>query len=87
MALIENDDAARRLAAAIASDIFVYNGEKIAKSLADDDFFDALAEQLEEGRALFRSRVTPDVYARGFYDRAIIDTILGPMGSTACKAW
>lgn len=87
MALIDNDENARRLAAAIASDIFIYNSEKIAKGLQADDFFDSLAEELEEGRTLFRSRVTPEIFERGFYDRAIVDTILLPMGGTACKAW
>jgi hypothetical protein len=52
MPLIETEEAARRLARAIASDLSLYNEEKIVNGITNDNLFDALAEEIEEGRAL-----------------------------------
>ena len=64
MALIETEEAARRLARAIASDLSLYNEEKIMEGIQNDNLFQALSEELEEGRALFKSRVSPDLFAK-----------------------
>jgi hypothetical protein len=88
MPLIEAPEQAIRLARAICSDVSLYNEEKIVRSLQEDDFFDALREELEEGRELYRSRVAPDLYARtNFYDRAIVDVILRPKGHVKSRIW
>ena len=63
MALIETEEAARRLARAIASDLSLYNEEKILEGIQQDTLFAVLAEELEEGRALFKSRVSPELFA------------------------
>ena len=76
MALIETEEAARRLARAIASDLSLYNEEKVVEGITRDCLYDAMAEELEEGRALFQSRVTPELYAKNYYDRAIIDILV-----------
>jgi hypothetical protein len=79
MAVIETPEAANRLARAICSDVALYNEEKVVRGLQQDSFFDLLAEELEEGRALYRSRVSSDLYARtNFYERAIVDVIIRP---------
>ncbi len=87
MALIETEEAARRLARAIASDLSLYNEDKIVQGIQGDNLFDVLAEEIEEGRALFRSRVAPDLFARGFYDRAIIDILVRSKGHVQSKMW
>lgn len=87
MALIETEEAARRLARAIASDISLYNEEKIVTGIKSDNLFDSLAEEIEEGRALFRSRVAPELYAKNFYDRAIIDILVRSKGHVESKMW
>lgn len=87
MALIETEEAARRLARAIASDLSLYNEEKIVQGIQGDNLFEALAEEIEEGRALFKSRVAPELYARGFYDRAIIDILVRSKGHVQSKMW
>ena len=77
-----------RLARAICSDVSLYNEEKIVRGIEQDTFFDALKEELEEGRELYRSRVAPDLYSRtNFYDRAIIDVILKAKGHVKSKIW
>jgi hypothetical protein len=47
---------AMRLARAIASDISLYNEQKILKALEADNFYDALKDEIEEGRELFKQR-------------------------------
>jgi len=87
MALIETDEAARRLARAIASDLSLYNEEKINRGIAEDKLFTEIAEEIEEGRALFKSRVTPELFAKNFYDRAVIDVLIRSKASVASKMW
>ena len=87
MALIEIEEAARRLARAIASDLSLYNAEKIEKGVANDNLFDELRSDIEEGRALFNSRVSPDLYSKNFYDRAIIDLLIRGKGHIRSKMW
>ena len=79
---------ARRLARAIASDISMYNEEKIVKGIEQDTFFDALKEEIEEGRELYRSRVSPDLYNQtNYYDRAIVDIIIKSKGHVRSRIW
>lgn len=87
MALIETDEAARRLARAIASDLSLYNEEKINRGIAEDKLFTEISEEIEEGRALFKSRVTPELFAKNFYDRAVIDVLVRSKASVASKMW
>jgi hypothetical protein len=87
MDLIEIEEAARRLARAIASDLSLYNAEKIEKGVSNDNLFDELRSDIEEGRALFNSRVSPDLYSKNFYDRAIIDLLIRGKGHIRSKMW
>jgi hypothetical protein len=87
MPLIETDEAARRLARAIASDLSLYNEEKIVQGIQSDDLFATLAEEIEEGRALYKSRVSPDLYQKNFYDRALVDILVKSKGHIKSKIW
>ncbi|OGT98592.1 MAG: hypothetical protein A2X80_10490, partial [Geobacteraceae bacterium GWB2_52_12] len=61
MNLIDNPDQARRLARAILSDVAMYNKEKVETGIINDNIFDVLKEELEEGRQHFLSRVSADL--------------------------
>jgi len=87
MPLIETEEAARRLARAIASDLSLYNEEKIVKGIQEDQLFTALAEEIEEGRALYKSRVSSDLYGKHFYDRALVDILIKSKGHVKSKMW
>jgi hypothetical protein len=87
MPLIETEEAARRLARAIASDLSLYNEEKIVQGIQNDDLFTTLAEEIEEGRALYKSRVSPDLYQKNFYDRALVDILVKSKGHIKSKIW
>ena len=54
MASINTEQAARRLARVILSDIELYNRERPKQG-------ETLEQQIEEGRKLFATRVTPDL--------------------------
>ena len=87
MRVIETEEAARRLARAIASDLSLYNEDKILEGLQADNLYESLAEEIEEGRELFRGRVTPELFEKNFYDRAIIDLLVKSKGHIKCKLW
>jgi hypothetical protein len=87
MALIDKPEAARRLARAIASDVSLYNEEKIVAGIEKDNLWDALKEEIEEGRALYKSRVKPDLFGLNYYDRAIIDILLKSKAHLKARIW
>ncbi len=88
MPLIEEPGKAIRLARAIASDISLYNEEKIKEGIANDTFYDAIASELDEGRELYKSRVAPQLFeSTNYYDRAVIDIILRSKGHIKSKLW
>jgi hypothetical protein len=86
--LIDTPDRAVRLARTIASDISLYNEEKIVRGLTEDKLFTELRDEIEEGRELYRTRVAPDLYERtNFFDRAVVDIILKSKGHVKSKIW
>ena len=79
---------AMRLARAIASDISLYNEEKIIKGIMADNLFEAIRDEIEEGRALYKSRVSPQVYTEfNFFDRALVDIVVKSKGHVKSKIW
>jgi hypothetical protein len=85
---IDTPERATRLARTIASDISLYNEEKILRGLIEDKLFTELRDEIEEGRELYRTRVAPDLYERtNFFDRAVVDIILKSKGHVKSKIW
>ncbi|HVZ34806.1 MAG TPA: hypothetical protein VG963_20405 [Polyangiaceae bacterium] len=87
MALIDTEEAARRLARAIASDLSLYNEEKIVRGIEKDSLFEELNDEIEEGRALYKSRVAPDLYGHHVYDRALVDILVRGKGHIKSLMW
>ncbi len=87
MALIETEEAARRLARAISSDLALYNEDKVVEGVRNDNLFDVMQEHIQEGRDLFESRVAPDLLARNLYDRAIIDLLVRSKAQVESPMW
>ena len=50
-------DEARRLARLILSDIVIYNAAKVEQGIRQNNFFDVLKEEIEDGRQYYDSRV------------------------------
>lgn len=89
MSITDEEKAkAMRLARAIASDISLYNEEKIVKGIQQDNLFDVLNDEIEEGRALYRSKVSPELYKNtNFYERALVDIVVKSKGHIKSKIW
>lgn len=88
MPLIDTPEAAMRLARAIASDIALYNEDKIVDGIVHDNLFDVLATEINEGLILYKSRVSPDLFTTSnFYYRAIVDVLVKGKGHIKSKIW
>jgi hypothetical protein len=85
--LIDNPQRARQLARAIASDLTLYHEAKILEGITNDTLFDVMKEEIDEGRALFKSRVTPEIFGMNIYDRAIVDVLIKSKGHVKSKIW
>ncbi|MBP1728858.1 MAG: hypothetical protein H6Q56_1231 [Deltaproteobacteria bacterium] len=86
MNLIENPEQAKRLARAILSDVAIYNREKVEAGIKNDNLFDLLTEELEEGRQHYNSRVAPQIPGH-FYDLAIVDVLVKRAGKIESTIW
>ena len=88
MALIEKPEAARRLARAIASDISLYNEDKIIEGIQQDTLFDILEEEIQEGYELYHSRVAPDLLeTTNYFERALVDILIRGKGHVQSNIW
>ena len=86
--LIDDPERARRLARTIISDIAIYNKEEIKRGIQNDTLFDDLAEELERGRKLFASRVTPEIQqSSNLYNEAIVNVLVKPSGTVESDIW
>jgi hypothetical protein len=87
MNMIDNPDQAKRLARAILSDVAMYNKEKVENGIKNDNIFDVLKEELEEGRQHFLSRVGIDVNPDLIYEIAIVDVLIKRAGKIESSIW
>ena len=77
-----------RLARTIASDISLYNEEKIIRGIKEDTLFDELKEELQQGLNLYESRVSPTLLeSTNFFNRAVVDVIVKNKGHIASPIW
>lgn len=88
MALIDKPERARQLARAIASDLTLYHEKEIIEGIENDTLFTVMHDHIEEGRALFKSRVVADILEQfNIYDRAVVDVMLKSKGNVKSRIW
>ena len=86
--LISDPEKARRLARAIVSDVNLYNAEKVQEGIENDNLFEVLEDELEEGRELYKSRVAPEIFEQyNFFELAIVDMLFRFSGKYQSKIW
>lgn len=74
---ITKASAAQRLARTIASDILLYNKEKVAEGLKSDELFDVLRDEIAEGHKHFGDRVDSSLLDKyNFVERALVDVLI-----------
>ncbi len=84
---IDKPERARQLARAIASDLSLYHEDKIVEGIENDSLFETMSDEIQEGRDLFKSRVTDEIFKLNLYDRAIIDVLIKSKGHIKSKIW
>ncbi len=85
---IGNAAEAMRLARTIASDILIYNRDKVEEGLANDDIFERLASEIAEGHRHFDSRVSESVRAKtNFLERAVVDVLIFRSADVPSSRW
>ena len=87
MALIDRPERARQLARAIASDLSLYHEKKLIEGIEKDSLFDVMRDEIDEGRALYKSRVTPEIFTMGIYDRALVDMLMKSRAHIRSRIW
>ncbi len=84
---IDKPERASQLVRAIASDLSLYHEDKIVDGVENDSLFDVMSDEIQEGRDLFKSRVTDDIFKLNIYDRALIDVLVKAKGHIKSKIW
>ncbi len=88
MAKIDRPEAARRLARAIASDVSLYNEDKIIGGLENDNLFDVMKAEIQEGRDLYEARVDEELrVTSNYYERAIVDILVKYKADVETDIW
>jgi len=88
LALIDDPEAARRLSRAIVSDVALYNQPKVQEGIQNDNLFEVMADELDEGRKLYNSRVSPEILEKhNFYDLAIVNVLIKQSGRIESDIW
>ncbi len=88
MGVVKDPEVAKRIARAVVSDIALYNPKKVEEGIARDNLFELLSEEIEEGRSYYVSRIDPEILkATNFYNAALVDILVKPMGRVASKVW
>lgn len=88
MGVVKDPDVARRIARAVVSDIALYNAKKVEEGIANDNLFDLLRDEIEEGRNYYLSRVDPEVVeSTNYFNRALVDLLVKPTGRIPSRVW
>lgn len=79
---------AQRLARTIASDILLYNREKVEKGILEDRLFELLESEFKEGQELYKSRISKEIIdTYKFLDRALVDVLIVSQADLECSIW
>lgn len=70
-----------RLARAMSSDSVMYMKDAILKSFEEDNFFEAIEENLEENKKAFLSRTNEEAASTNILAVATLDVIVYPLGT------
>ncbi len=88
MSLIKTEKEAKDLAHKIASDIVLYNIDKVIEGIINDNIFDLLGREIEEGRDIFFSKVSPSIPGiELLFDRVFTDIILEEGKNIKSRIW
>lgn len=78
----EDHEKASRLARIIVSDIALYNEQLVNEGIRNNNFYDVLKDDIEEGRRLFMERVPREIWEKRDYLKESIDEFIESHGKT-----
>ena len=85
MSKISSIPQAARLARAMASDIAIYNQEKIQRGIENDRLFEELEDDLTQGLQMWRAKVSDEIVnGTNLLQKAFVDIIFA--GSAHIKS-
>ena len=85
MSKITSIPQAARLARAMASDIAIYNQEKIQRGIETDRLFEEIEDDIREGLQMWRSKVSEEIVdGTNLLQKAFVDVIFA--GSAHIKS-
>ncbi len=88
MTRIADPERVLRLARAVVSDIVTYHPEVVREGLANDDLFERLAAELDEGREFFEERVERDAAQQtNAWNRALVDVLVYRSKHVRSRIW
>ena len=64
-----------------------YNKEKVESGIKNDNIFDVLKDEIEEGRQHFLSRVSTDINPELIYEIAVVDVLIKRAGKIESSIW
>lgn len=80
--------AAQRLARTIASDILLYNRDKVERGIKADNLFSILEAEIREGEELFYTRVDAALIKEyNLLERALVDILVFSQAELECDIW
>jgi hypothetical protein len=81
-------ESAKRLAKAIVSDIALYNKDRIAEGIQNDNLFDVLEDEIRRGQEMYEGEVGPEVCSTtNFFNEALVDVLVKRTGDIKSKIW
>jgi|ETNmetMinimDraft_26_1059896.scaffolds.fasta_scaffold336801_1 hypothetical protein len=82
MSKISSIPEAARLARAMASDIAIYNTEKIQRGIENDRLFEELEDDLREGQQMWVAKVSDEIVSgTNLLQKAFVDIIFAGAGN------
>jgi len=77
---------AARLARAAASDIAIYNEEKLRRGIENDRLFEELDDDIREGLRMWNEKVAPEIVeGTNLFQKAFVDIVFAQHGNTRSK--
>ncbi|RMG59921.1 MAG: hypothetical protein D6713_04260 [Deltaproteobacteria bacterium] len=88
MEKVKDPEVARRIARAVVSDIVMYNQEKVKEGIKNDNLFQILHEEIEEGRQYYQNRVDEEILRKyNFFERALVDILVKQAPRVPSRIW
>jgi len=86
MSKISGIPQAARLARAMASDIAIYNVDKLKRGIENDRLFEELEDDIREGLQVWREKVAPEIVdGTNLFQKAFVDIVFAQHGNIPSK--